>query len=518
MTAESAMKELSSLTQPSLDVLSSIDRHAAATPNHVAVIFEEKQLTFSQLVESSKQLGQHFWYMGLRPGCRVCLWSLNRPEYYIIYLAVLRCGGALFPINSDLASEEIRYIISRTKPYLAVIDQAIALNFNELEIDRLFAASRLVVSVDQLFEDVALKDVFSADFEFPVRQPDDIALVIHTSGTTGRAKGVIATDRMEVLSAKSLHEVWSMTSSDISVCALPLSYTFGLFTASYNPLCAGATVVLLEKFNPVRALQAIERYRATMMVGVPTMFAMMATHVQETRIEYDTSSMRFFAASGAPVLDKTKKDFKELLGHELLDYYALSECTPIFSFDLRKRDATDGSSGRLVDGASICIVDEKGNAVSKGEVGLLSIKSERLTIGYLEDSEKTKDAIRNGWFATGDLAREGKDGAFFIVGRVRDQIISGGHKIAPIEVEDALLRHPAVANVAVFGEPDDIYGEVVVAALVLKPSFEANDVAIKQFCGRHLAQYKIPKKIKFQSELPMSAAGKVLKRELLIPK
>ena len=323
---------------------------------------------------------------------------------------------------------------------------------------------------------------------------------------------------MEIRSACALGDYWDLRPGDISVCALPLSYTFGLFSASFTAFCAGASVLLFPKFHPVRVLEGIERHRASYMVGVPTMYSMMLEHVTQTGRRYDLSSVRMMAASGAPITLKTKEDFRTTFGVTLRDYYALSECTPIFSFDLRPESGSTpppGSVGQLVRGAEVTLLGDDGQTVGAGDIGSLSVRSERLTPGYFRDPERNASAFDQGWFKTGDLAYRDPDGYFFIVGRDRDQVISGGHKIASTEVESVIARMPAVARVAVVGAPHPVQGEIVKAVIVCLPGQQLDAATVIHFCRERLAAFKVPQAVEFRSELPISPAGKVLKRQLV---
>lgn len=492
--------------------LTLVDAHAARDPGHRAVLFDEEVLTYGELVAASRRLAQALIRRGIRPRDRICLLASNSPDYYVAYFAVLRCGAALFPINTDLALDEIGYIIDHSDPALIITDEALA--GRALEAVGGLARTRPLARLDVLGEEGrALDD----GVDFPRRSSDDVALVVHTSGTTARPKGVLATDRMEVLSAQALQRCWDIRPGDISVCALPLSYTFGLFSASFAALCAGATVLLLRKFNPVRVLESIVRHRATYMVGVPTLYAMMLEHVQQTGLAYDLSSMRMMAASGAPIALKVKEDFQATFGVVLRDYYALSECTPIFSFDLRgdPRLPPPGAVGRLVDGAEVALLGDDGLPVAAGDIGALRLRSERLMPGYYRDPERTALAFEDGWFKTGDLAWRDVDGHYFIVGRDRDQVISGGHKIASTEVESLIARIPAVKAVAVVGAPHPVLGEIVRAVVVCREGEPLDAAAVIAFCQAHLAAYKVPREVLFRADLPVSPAGKVLKRALI---
>lgn len=494
--------------------LSLIDRHAAQAPERIAVLFEDRRISYADLVSASWQLAQVLEQHGVQPGSHVCLLAHNCPEYYVFYFAVLRCGASLFPINADLSVPEVAYVLRNSAPSLAVADDSLIEVLNEASAIKEVQAPRMRLS--DLMEQA--RQVPGAQGRAPVvRSADDMALVIHTSGTTANPKGVVATDRMEVLSAAAMQACWDIKPGDISLCALPLSYTFGLFSASYVAFAAGATVLLLRKFSPVRALQAIEKQRASYMLGVPTMFAMMLDYAQTSQTVHDMSSIRLMAASGAPITTQAKQDFERVFGVKLRDYYALSECAPIFSFDLQdeQQQVPEGSVGRLLPGVELRLLGDDGCEVAEGQTGALRVRSERLMPGYFRDPERTATAYVDDWFKTGDLAYRNTEGFYFIVGRDRDQVISGGHKIASTEVEGWIARMKEVATVAVVGKPDPVLGELVKAVVVLKEGQQMQAEAVIGFCQQHLAAYKVPRLVEFRSSLPVSPAGKVLKRELV---
>lgn len=495
-----------------LTALTRIDANAARHPDHPAILFNHEVTTYGDLVAISRRMARALMARGVRPGTHVCMLAPNSPLYYATYLATLRCGATFFPINTELSVEEIAYIIGNSRPVVVLAADVLLAKVDAAR--HAGAAAGTLVSLEELQTQA---QSMPAEGPFPARAPTDVAVVIHTSGTTARPKGVVATDRMEVLSALALQQRWAITPGDISVCALPLSYTFGLFSASFVALSAGATVLLFPKFNPVRVLEGIARHRATYMVGVPTMYAMMLEHVRQTGLSYDLASVRMMAASGAPITPQTKEDFQAALGVRLRDYYALSECTPIFSFDLSHARGTPplGSVGTLVPGAEVRIVDDRGGPCAPGVAGELLVRSERLMPGYYDDPERTAASFNGAWFRTRDFAYSDANGYYFIVGRDRDQVISGGHKIASTEVESLIARMPEVAQVAVVGAPHDVLGEQVKAVIVLKPGQHLAAEDVIGFCAQHLATYKVPRQVEYRADLPISPAGKVLKRELI---
>lgn len=491
------------------NALAMIEAAAARDPQKTAIYFEDREISFGALMAQSHRIATALRAQGALPGSAVAIYAENCPEYFAAYFAVLRCGATLFPINHELTQDEIAYILEKSGPVLLITSASLA---ERAEAARGQLSKPLAVLVLDALSQA------EAEPEVPA-QPRNLntpAVVIHTSGTTARPKGVVTTDGMLITSARALHAVWDIRPSDISVCTLPLSYTFGLFSASFVALSAGASVLLFKKFNPVRVLEGIEIHRATYMVGVPTMYAMMMEHLRQTGKTYDVASVRMMAASGAPITLQAKLDFEALLRVKLRDYYALSECTPIFSFDLQSgQDVPRGAVGQLVPGAVIRLVDDHGAPVAPGAPGNLWVRSERLTPGYYLDPERSADAFDGAWFNTRDLARIDEQGFAFILGRDRDQVISGGHKIAATEIEDVIAQLPEVEQVAVVGAPDPILGEKVKAVIVCKAEHSLSPETVIAHCAFHLAAYKIPKIVELRTSLPVSPAGKILKRELI---
>lgn len=495
-------------------IIGRIDHFASETPDKIAIEFGDCRITYAQFAQSSIKLAAVLRDKGVGGAQRVCFLASNAPEYLIFYHAVLRCGAALFPINADLSPSEIAYILGHAEPVLVVCDAGHA----PLLSDALSRAAEPVPNLvlEDLLRVADRPDGVAALEPLPERREDDLALVIYTSGTTSLPKGVPATDRIELLSADAFASQWRVTSNDRFVCALPLSFLFGLHTATMVAFAQGATVLLFDRFNPVRVLDGIASRHGTVMLGVPTMYAMMLEHVSETGKHYELGSVRLAVSSGAPLAGPTRDAIERRLGMRVQDYYALSECRPIFSFDAAHLgDVPDGSVGMPVTGVEYRIVDDAGADVPCGEVGSLLVRSPTLMPGYFRDPERTAGALVDGWLVTGDLGRRDEQGAMYISGRTKDQVISGGQKISAIEVENVLLQHPAVAQAAAVGVPDEKYGELLKAAIVLRAAVQVDEDELRRHCKERLAAYKVPRLISFLDALPVSPAGKVLKRELI---
>lgn len=494
-------------------IVGRIDHFAATTPDKAAIVFAEQTISYAALASASVQMAHVLKAKGIGEGDRVCLLSGNCPEYLVLYHAVMRCGAALFPINSDLAASEIAYILGHAEPALVVSDAASSSKIKAAQAQSSFQVPH--EELEQLAAQSAQVPTTSA--ELHPRKPTDLALVIYTSGTTSAPKGVPATDAIEIAGAETFAQTWGVTAQDRCLCALPLSFLFGLHTATMVPFSQGATVVLFQRFNPVRVLEGVVSHRVTMVLGVPTMYAMMLEHVTQTGIHYDLSSVRMAGSSGAPLAVATRDAIEASLGMTIQDYYALSECRPIFSF---RADAAEtvpvGSVGNVVPGVEVRLLDEAGQPVPQGATGAILVRSSNtLMSGYFRDSERTAAAFDDGWFITGDLAYQDVQGHYYIAGRTRDQVISGGQKISAIEVENVLLQHPAVAQAAAVGVPDAKFGELLKAVLVLRPGAAQDEEALLAHCKDKLAAYKLPRLFSFRDVLPVSPAGKVLKRELI---
>lgn len=495
-------------------IVGRVDHFAAEHPEKVAVMFGDRAISYAQFADASTRLASVLLERGVAAGQRVCLIAGNGPEYLVFYHAVLRCGAALFPINADLTVSEIAYIVGHAQPVLVVCGES-----HRARLDTALAEAQISIPnavLECLLTDSVSADIDAAARSLPPRRPDDLALVIYTSGTTSAPKGVPATDLIELRSADAFAQVWKVTSDDLFVCALPLSFLFGLHTATTVAFAQGASVLLFDRFHPVRVLEGIDRHRATVMLGVPTMYAMMLEHVSQTGRKYDLDSVRMSASSGAPLAMTTRNALERDLGLRVQDYYAVSECRPIFSFRAdRQSEVPAGSVGSIVPDVEVRIVDDSGAEVPAGEIGSILVRSPTLMEGYFRDAERTASALVNGWFQTGDLGRRDEDGFFYISGRTKDQVISGGQKISAIEVENVLLQHPSVAEAAVVGVPDEIYGELLKAVLVLRAGVYTDEESLRDHCRERLAAYKLPRLYAFRDELPTSPAGKVLKRELI---
>lgn len=492
------------------DVVAPVFRHAAATPDHPAFLFEGRTLTYGDLADQSRRIASFLVASGVQPGDRVAVLSPNRPEIFSVYFGLALIGAAIVPINAEFAAHEIEYILRHSEAVTVI-------RTGELAGQVATAVQGLLDGPQQLDLDTL---IVKASETSPYARPQvgtgpDLALLVYTSGTTSAPKGVAASHANELASAFAYSGMMAISPTDTVFVALPLSFSYGFHAAAYVALLSGATILLAPRFHPRLALETIEAQRPTVFLGVPTMYAMMADVAAKDARRYDVSSLRLAAASGAALNEQIISDCRARLGLTVRPYYAMTEVRPIFSFDLREpMQPPPGSVGRLIAPTEVRLVDETGGEVPPGEVGELWVRGPSFAGAYYKDPTRTAEAMTGDWFRTGDLVHRDPEGNYFIVGRNRDQIISGGAKIAPIEVEDALLTHPGIAAAAVVGSPDPIFGQVVKAVVVKSdPSLSPEDVVAH--CKGRIADYKVPRIVTFMDALPMAPSGKVLKTALV---
>jgi long-chain acyl-CoA synthetase len=495
---------------PFTDIVSPVLHHADARPDHPAFIHEGRTTSYRELVGEARRLAAALQASGATKGDRVAVMASNRPEIFSIYLGLAMIGGAIVPVNIELASSEIRYILEHSGARLMIAEGGIATQVAEAVAGMDTAPD--VHDFDELLRNASDVAPFLGS---QLGSGDDLVLLCYTSGTTSKPKGVAATHANELASAHAYAGMMAITPADRELVALPLTFSYGFHAACYVALLAGATILLEKKFHPRRTIDAIEVQRPSVFLGVPTMYAMMADVARTEGRRPDLTSLRLTASSGAALNEQNVIDCRELLGIDVRPYYAMTEVRPIFSFDFRHGSMPPpGSVGRLIAPTEVRLVNEAGEEAAAGEAGELWVRGPSFSGAYYRDPERTAEAMTGDWFRTGDLVTRDGDGNYFIVGRLRDQIIYGGAKIAPIEVEDALMAHPGIAAAAVVGKPDAVYGQIVKAAIVkADPSLTAEDV--KAHCESRVAHYKVPQIVVFMDALPMAPSGKILKTMLV---
>lgn len=492
------------------DIVSPVLSHAKRNPDHPAFTFAGRVVTYGALVEEARRLAAVLRKQGVAHGDRVAVFSPNRPEIFSVYLGLAMLGAAIVPVNAEFAVHEVRHIVDHSEIRMIVHGPEQAETVREARMET--RVQPPMVEFDALLAEAGQ----ASPYEGPVLGgEDDLVLLCYTSGTTSLPKGVAATHRNELVSAQAYSDMMAITPADRELIALPLTFSFGFHAAAYVALFSGATIQLLPRFHPRDTLEAIETLRSTIFLGVPTMFAMMADVAGKDDRPYDLGSLRLASASGAALTEKIIADFRAQTGVTVLAYYAMTEVRPIFSYDLRTGTLPPpGSVGRLIPPTEVRLVDETGADAGSGQPGELWVRGPSFSGAYFRDPERTAASMTGDWFRTGDLVTCDAEGHYFIVGRSREQIICGGAKIAPIEVETALLSHPSISDVAVVGSPDPVFGQIVKAVVVsTDPALQPE--AVMDFCRGRVADYKVPRIVTFMDALPLAPSGKVLKTALV---
>jgi long-chain acyl-CoA synthetase len=341
-------------------------------------------------------------------------------------------------------------------------------------------------------------------------------VILYTSGTTGKPKGAELThfnlSRNSDIAARTTCDI---SAGDVVLGALPLFHSFGQTVGMNASLRVGATLVLLPKFDPAEALEIMQREGVTNFYGVPTMYGALLHHPGLE--DYDVSTLRICITGGASMPVEVLRGFEEAFGCELLEGYGLSETSPVASSNHPGRPRKAGSIGTPLEEVEMKVFDEDDNEVPQGEVGEIVIRGHNVMKGYWQRPDATAEAMRGGWFHTGDMARVDEDGYFFIVDRKKDMIIRGGYNVYPREVEEVLYEHPKIREAAVLGVPHDQWGEEIGAAVVLHEGERLTPEEVSEYVKERIAAYKYPRIVWFMDELPKGPTGKILKREIEAP-
>jgi long-chain acyl-CoA synthetase len=472
--------------------------HARQKPDQTALTCGDTTISWAGLDETTTGMARWFLDRGLRPGDRVAVCSLNSIELVQVYLGLFKAGLIAVPINTRLKPDEVRYILGHAGPRMAYCEPSFA---------PLLEQAGASFPMFGRLPDPAPAQTDSPDL--PVVEPDSLAVIIYTSGTTARPKGVAHTHG--ALFQKAVGGAWinRHVSDHVFLCLLPMMHVSGVWVLAMA-LHEGSPTVLLPKFEPAAALDAIEQFGCTTTCGLPTMILCMVE--EQARRPRRVTTLRSVIAGGDAVSPMLQARFKEQFGTELLEIYAMTELCPMCANPAGA--PRNGSVGLAVKGVEIRVVDLDGRDVPDGETGEIVARGAGLFAGYWNDPEATRAAMANGWLHTGDLGARDADGFIWFRGRKKEIIIRGGSNISPQEVEEALYKHPAVLEAGVVGIPDPVTIERVAAFVVLRDGHAATADELCAFARLHIADYKAPEEIHFRKELPKNPVGKVQRKAL----
>jgi long-chain acyl-CoA synthetase len=495
----------------SLNLASLLTESAERSPDAPAIRLGEAELSYAQLDDLSARLASLLGEKGIEPGDRVGVMLPNVPQFPVAYYGVLRAGATVVPMNVLLKRREIAFYLEDSGAKLLLAWHGFA---EEAQAGAAEAgAEPIEVEPTSFAATLAELEPTPALAE---TSEDDTAVILYTSGTTGKPKGAELTHanlwRNADVMGRTTGEIGA---SDVVFGGLPLFHSFGQTVAMNASLKVGACLTLVPKFDPGEALATMQRDGVTHFYGVPTMFGALLHHPE--RESFDTSSLRICITGGAAMPVEVLRGFEDAFGAKVMEGYGLSETSPVACSNHPDRERKAGSIGTPIEGVEMRVVDENDEEVAQGEVGEIVIRGHNIMKGYWQRPEATEEAMRGGWFHSGDMARIDEDGYFFIVDRKKDLIIRGGYNVYPREVEEVLYEHPKIREAAVVGVPHDEWGEEIGAAVVPMEGEELSPEEISAYVKERIAAYKYPRVVWFLDDLPKGPTGKILKREIEAP-
>ena len=493
------------------------------TPEKTAVIQGAEALSYVDLWAQARTQAAALIELGVRPGDRVALMAPNVLDFPRSYFAVIAAGAVVVPIHMLLTPEEISYIL-RDSGAKVLIAHAIRAE------DAIKAAAlaevpvRLVGPIPAEAPVPKLADVVAGVKPLPTyitRDPEDPAVVIYTSGTTGKPKGAVLTHLNMVMNATvNGYDCLDTVRADISLGCLPLFHIFGQTVTMNTIFRVGATVVFQPRFEPNEAIDLMLRHNVNTFHGVPQMFLALVHAARARKAAGDAvlPKLKIAVSGGAALPASVLEAFNEAFDTEIMEGYGLSETSPTATVNQPLLGTRAGTVGHQVWGVEVEIakaeVEGRIEFVETGELGEVIVRGHNVFAGYLNNEEATEAAMCEGWFRTGDLGTKGADGFVSIVDRKKDMVLRGGFNVYPREVEEALLRHPAIKDVAVIGLADEVHGEEICACVILKDGQELTAGELIEWSKQYLAKYKYPRRVEFLTEFPLGPSMKVLKREL----
>ena len=474
---------------------------------------ENDSVSYRALDDITDRMAYGLEELGVGRGDHVAVLHPNSPQTLLIYFSIIKAGGIVVPINTVYTPREIKFILNNSEAKVLILHEKFSPLIEEIRSELPLVKHSIVrkgsETIDRTIENrigFPLSRIGERDFD-----PDDPAIMFYTSGTTGRPKGVILTHRNFCFGGPNVAQNYGLRESDVTIAVLPLVHVFCVASPVFGSLSSGGSVVVLERFRTDLVFEAIEKYRVTWFPGVPTMFTYLLNGLSENT--HDLSSLKMGLSGGASLPVEVLKDWEDKFKADVIEVYGLTESTGLVTANPVYGNRKAGSIGITVSGVSARVVDKKGAELSPREVGELIFKGPNATRGYFNLPEETREKIKDGWVYTGDHAWRDEDGYFYIVGREKELIISGGYNIYPREIEEVIHSYPGINEAAVIGVSDPQKGEIPKAFVTLKEGFQVTEEKLLDYCRTNLAPYKIPR-IAFMSELPKNATGKIMKKEL----
>jgi long-chain acyl-CoA synthetase len=514
-----------------LNLVSVFEHSAKELPEKKAIIFNDKSFSFAQVAAMVNKVANALKEKGIQKGDKVALSCLNLPYFPMIYYGILKTGAVVVPLNVLLKGREIAYHLkdSEAKAYFCFqgtpelpMAQEGFKGFNEVDTCELFCVITADPAAASPIEGTMTLGQLIAEHshlcDTELTSPEDTAVILYTSGTTGFPKGAELSHSNMTMNAISTRHLLQASPDDIHAIVLPLFHSFGQTCQMNAGFSSGNTLVMIPQFTPQAVLSAIQNDGATVFAGVPTMYWALLNY-EDKEGQFDTEKIAntlrigFSGASSLPLEIIKGIDAKYRI--PILEGYGLSETCPVVTFNHLTRERKPGSIGTPIWGVEVDIFGKDNKAMGIDEVGEVVIRGHNVMKGYYNKPEATKEAFGGTtWFHTGDLGKKDEDGYFYIVDRVKDMIIRGGYNVYPREIEEVLITHPDISLASVIGIPHDSHGEEIAAYVVLNGGAAITEEEILAWSKEQMAAYKYPRVINIRGSLPMTATGKILKKEL----
>ncbi len=473
-------------------------------------------VSFAQMDHASDRIAAGLMQKGMGKGERIALYCINGPEFAIAYLGILKAGATVVPVNLLLSPSEVSYILEDSGARVLIYHQAMAEKVAAARpgVPGLELAVRIGAEPDG--GDLPFDDLLSAAGDPPAVDfdpKDDVAVVLYTSGTTGQPKGAQLTHGNLLANTDSVRRALDLQPGrDNMLVVLPMFHAFAATVGMLTPMLHGLAFTPVPRFDPGLVVDHIEAAGATVFLGVPSMYALYLKLPQDQVARW--SSVRFCVSGGSALPVAVLQGFERRFGLPVLEGDGPTECSPVTCVNPLNGERKPGSVGLPVPDVDMCILDGDGRELPNGELGEVCVRGPNVMKGYLNRPEADAETFFSEWLRTGDLGYRDDDGYFFLVDRIKDMLIVNGMNVYPRIVEEALYRHPAVAEAAVVGEPHDLHGEIPVAHVVLKEGQSADGAGLRAWCRGELGSHEVPRKVLIRDALPRNAAGKILKREL----
>ncbi|HEU4810529.1 MAG TPA: long-chain fatty acid--CoA ligase [Nocardioides sp.] len=513
-----------------------LEDSARSYPDREAVVLGDTRLTYAQVNGAANQVANLLVSRGIQPGDKVALSCPNLPYFTIVYFGILKAGATVVPLNVLLKGREVAYHLADSDakayfcfqgtPELAIGQEGYA-GFQQAEGCTEFFMITADPSAASPIEGTETLGAALAGqpptFETVDTDADDTAVILYTSGTTGQPKGAELRHRNVLDNARAGADLFGADASkpDTYLCVLPLFHSFGQVVIQNGAFAFGGTVVMLPRFEALPALGLMAKEKVTFFAGVPTMYWGLLGALDQAKqelgvdVESLAKNLRIAAAGGSALPVEVHKEFQQKFGVTILEGYGLSETSPVASFSPHGEEVRVGSIGRPIPGVEMKLLRaDSWDEAPEGEVGEIAIKGHNIMKGYYGRPDATDEAIRDGWFRSGDLGRRDEDGWYYIVDRSKDMIIRGGFNVYPREIEEVLLTHPDVSLAAVIGVPHESHGEEIKAVVIRNEGASVTEDELVAWGKEQMAGYKYPRIVQFVDALPMTATGKILKREL----